>query len=104
MSATWVADQQPNTGVLFATAISASFVVAFIAPVGAQTASSNQTAKPTKIMAAAGKADTGMRPVTVPPSPVMFEASQASTRSPVGHTEAPVPVSGNSMNWLQGGG
>ena len=82
----------------------ASFIVALIAPAGAQTASSNQTVKPAKVMPVAATAYTGMRPVAVPPSPVMFEAgkTKASMPSPVGHTEA--PVSGNSMNWLQGGG
>ena len=92
-------------GKFLAIAGAASFIVALIAPAGAQTASSNQTVKPTKVMPpVAATAYTGMRPVAVPPSPVMFEAgkTKASMPSPVGHTEA--PVSGNSMNWLQGGG
>src|SRR4051812_1218505 len=91
-------------GKFLAIAGAASFIVALIAPAGAQTASSNQTVKPTKVMPVAPTAYTGMRPVAVPPGPVMFEAgkTKASMPSPVGHTEA--PVSGNSMNWLQGGG
>jgi hypothetical protein len=82
----------------------ASFIVALIAPAGAQTASSNQTVKPAKVMPVAATAYTGMRPVAVPPNSVMFEAgkAKASMPSPVGHAEA--SVSGNSMNWLQDGG
>lgn len=89
-------------GKFLAIAGAASFIVALIAPAGAQTASSNQTVKPTKVMPVAASAYTGMRPVAVPTSPVMSEAGKASMPSPVGHAEA--PVSGNSMNWLQGGG
>jgi hypothetical protein len=89
-------------GKLFTIVAAALFIIASIAPVGAQTANRNQTTTPTKATSASDSANPDIRIMTVESIPVMFDAGKASSSASTGGTK--VPISGNDMNWLQGGG